>query len=564
MSPPSRSRTKTKTSSRLLSGVLPFEPSRIPAELIAGLTLAALGVPEVLGYAKIAGMPVVTGLFTLVLPSMVFVLFCSSRHLVIGADSATAAILASSLAGSAPLASPRYVALAGTAALVTGACLLAVRVVRLGFVANFLSRTVLVGFLTGVGISVAISQLGEMLGMPSDSRSTLRQVLELARGLSGIHTPTALTSLAVMLVVAGTRKLTRRLPGALVAVIAAILVSWWADLGQHQIALVGSVPNGLPSLRLPQLSLPDLQLVLKPALAMVVVILAQSSATSRSYAAKYGETVDENLDLVGLAVANVAASLSGTFVVNGSPTKTQMVDGAGGRSQLAQLSTALVVVLVLLFFTAPLAHLPLAALSTIVFLIGLQLIDLQGMKKILSVRRHEFVVALLTTAAVVVVGVEQGVILAVLASIIDHLRHSYAPHNSVLVRGADQHWHAVAPDPRAQSAPGLLIFRFGSSLYYANAHNLYEQVLTLLDAQEQVTCVCLDLVAVGDIDYSAAATLQRLQQQLSERDVRLVFAQIPAKVQSQLDKYGISKLVGAEACCETLEDAVKLAAATAS
>ena len=221
---------------------------------------------------------------------------------------------------------------------------------------------------------------------------------------------------------------------------------------------------------------------------MFVVILAQSAATSRAYAGKYEEAFNENTDLVGLGAANVAAALSGTFVVNGSPTKTQVVDSAGGRSQLAQLTTSAVVLIVLVLLTGPLAYLPEAALAAVVFLIAAGLIDIAGMRRILASRRHEFVIALLTTAAVVILGVEEGIVLAVVASIIDHLRHSYHPLNSVLVKSPAGHWHAVPVRPGARTEEGLVIYRFGSSLYYANASRLIDDV-TALTAHGQPAAV---------------------------------------------------------------------------
>ncbi|MDB4985047.1 MAG: SulP family inorganic anion transporter [Myxococcaceae bacterium] len=549
-------RIKTHTRLRLLEGILPFTTARLPAELFAGLTLAALGIPEVLGYAKIAGMPLVTGLFTMLLPPLVFAVFCSSRHLVIGADSATAAILAASLSSIAEPASDRYVALASLSALVAGACLLGARMIRLGFIANFLSRTVLVGFLTGVGISVAASQLADMLGLHSEGEGTLGKLLSVAKAVPQLHLPTALLSLAVIVVVSTSERIAPRIPAALFAIVAAIVISRFGHLDGHQIALLGPVPHGLPRLGFPELRWADVQRVLKPSLSMLVVIVAQSSATSRSYAAKYDETFDENLDLVGLGLANLGAGLTGAFVVNGSPTKTQIVDSAGGRSQVAMLATAVVVVVVLAFLTGPLAYLPIAALASVVFLIGVSLIDLRGMRQILRVRRHEFAVALSTTCAVVLLGVEEGVILAIFASIVDHLRHSYTPHNSVLVRADNGRWHIVRPFPEARSAPGLLIFRFGSSLYYANAHNLYEQVQTFLGVQPPLSRLCLDCVAIGDIDYTAAGVLQRLHAQLERRNVRLVFTQVSRKVRRELDKYGISTLVTEQAYFEAPEDVI--------
>src|SRR5271165_3693935 len=443
----------------VLQGVLPIDRSRVSTDMLAGLTLAALGVPEVLGYAKIAGMPLVTGLYTLLLPMAVFAVLGSSRHLVVAADSATAAILAAALAGLAVAGSERYVRLAGLAALLTGGLLLAARLARLGFLDNCLSRTVLVGFLTGVGIQVAAGQLPDMLGITAAGQQTLPRLLKVVRALPHAHPAEVAISIGVIVIVVAARRIARRIPGPLIAVIIAISVSRAAGLARHGVAVVGPVPRGLPSLGLPAFGWHNVASLLGAAASMFVVILAQSAATSRAYAAKYEEEFSEDTDLVGLGAANIAAAFSGTFVVNGSPTKAQMVDSAGGRSQLAQLTASAVALVVLVLFTGPLAYLPDAALAAVVFLIAVQLIDVPEMRRIRAARRREFAVALLATAAVVILGVEDGIVLAVVASVVDHLRHSYSPFNSVLVKSAAGHWQPVPVAPGARTEEGLVVYR---------------------------------------------------------------------------------------------------------
>ena len=536
----------------VMKGLLPIHPSQVPADLLAGITLAALGIPEVLGYAKIAGMPVVTGLYTMLIPLAVFAVLGSSRHLVVGADSATAAILAATLTGLAVAGSAQYVTLAGLVALLAGGMLLLARLARLGFLANFLSRTVLVGFLTGVGIQVAVSQLPDMLGVTAAGKQTPAKLLDLVRALPHAHRADIAVSIGVLLVVLTARRITRRIPGPLIAVIIAIIVSRAADLAGRGVAVVGAVPSGLPHLGAPALGLHDAVMLLGAAASMFVVILAQSAATSRAYAMKYEETsFSEDTDLVGLGAANLAAAFSGTFVVNGSPTKTQMVDDAGGRSQLAQLTTAAVVLVVLLLLTGPLAYLPAAALATVVFLIAVELIDVSGMRRILTCRRHEFAVALLTTAAVVVLGVEEGLVVAVVASIIDHLRHSYHPLNSVLKRAPAGHWRSIPVAPGARTEEGLVVYRFGTSLYYANASRLGEDVTALVGHGGPLCWMVLDCAAIGDIDYTAAGALTRVVEQLHKRHVRFAFSTVLGPVRGQLDRYGINASLGPDAYYDT-------------
>ena len=358
----------------MLEGILPLDRARIPVDVVAGITLAALAIPEVMGYTKIAGMPVITGLYTIVLPLALYALFGSSRHLVVGADSASAAILAAGLAGMAATASGQYVALAGLVALISAAFLFLARLVRLGFLADFLSRTVLIGFLTGVGIQVAMGQVAGMLGVSAGTGGTLEKFWHTIQNVGDTSGYTLLVSLAVLAVILGGKYVTTVIPGALIAVIGAIAVSWAVDLEADGVAVLGPVPSGLPSFGLPDVAWSDVKPLLTTAFSIFVVILAQSAATSRAYAAKYGDRFSEDVDLVGLGFANVGAGLTGTFVVNGSPTKTQMVDSAGGRSQVAALTTVGIVVIVLLFLTKPLQYMPEAVLSSVVFLIGIELV----------------------------------------------------------------------------------------------------------------------------------------------------------------------------------------------
>jgi SulP family sulfate permease len=390
----------------MLQGVLPIKPSQVPAEIIAGLTLAALAIPEVMGYTKISGTPVITGLYTILIPMALFAMVGSSRHLVVGADSATAAILAAGLVELASVGSDEYVASAAVLAFMAA------------------------GFL----------------------------------------------------------------------------------------------------------------------------ILAQSAATSRAYAARYNERFSEDTDLVGLAAANIGAGLSGTFVVNGSPTKTQMVDSAGGRTQLSLLVTTAIVLVALLFLTAPLAYMPEAVLSAVVFLIGVDLIDIAGMKKIYRERRSEYWVALITTLMVILVGVEQGIILAIVLSLIDHTRRGYRPKNALL---SPTESGVMKPQPVAsgvQSLPGLVIYRFTHSMYYANAEQLFEEITQLAkSADPPLRWLCLDASAVDDVDFSAAETLRSLFGVLKDKGIRLVVAQVMEDVREE-SRYQLDQLFGKDAFYETLDD----------
>jgi high affinity sulfate transporter 1 len=541
----------------ILQGVLPVHATQIPAEIIAGATLAALAIPEVMGYTKIAGTPVITGLYTLLIPTALFALFGSSRHLVVGADSATAAILAAGLVGLAAVGSGEYVALAGVLAFMAAGFLLIARLLRLGFMADFLSRTVLIGFLTGVGIQVALGQAGGMLGITSSGHSTLEKLSNTIRHIEGLNFYALATALSVLVVIVGSKRVSKKIPGALIAVVGAIIAGRTLNLETHM-QMLGNVPSGLPHIALPDVpwSWSLIQKLVPVAFAMFVVILAQSAATSRAYAARYNERFSENIDLIGLGFANIGAGLTGTFVVNGSPTKTQMVNSAGGRTQLSLLVTVIIVLLVLLFLTAPLSYLPEAVLSAVVFLVGIDLIDVEGMRNIYVQRRSEFWVALITALMVVFVGVEQGILLAIVLSLIDHTRRGYRPQNVVLVPG-ESGWNAQPVATAAQALPGLIVYRFTHSMYYANAQQLSDEITELVKrTQPPLRWLCIDASAVDDVDYSAAETLRSLFPILRQQGVRLVVTQVMEDVKER-SRYELLQLFGEHSFYETLGQVVQ-------
>jgi len=542
----------------ILQGVLPITAARVPAEIVAGITLAAIAVPEVMGYTKIAGTPVITGLYTMLIPTALFAVFGSSRHLVVGADSATAAILASALVGIAATGSEQYVALAGVLALMTAGFLIVARLMRVGFLADFLSRTVLIGFLTGVGVQVALGQMAGMLGLDAGGHGTLGKLWSDLEQIGQVNRYSLTIALTVLVVIVGLKALSKKIPGALIAAIGAVVASWAFGLDK-EVHVVGAVPGGLPYLGLPKVdwSWSVMATLMPTAFAMFVVILAQSAATARAYSTRYDESFSENTDLVGLALANVGAGLSGTFVVNGSPTKTQIVDSAGGRTQLSLLVMAMIVLLILLFLTAPLAYMPEAALSAIVFMIGAALIDVAGMRRIFEQRRSEFWVALVTALTVVIVGVQQGILLAIALSLIEHTRHGYRPKTAVIVPSESGGRQPLPVATIAQAAPGLIVYRFTHSLYYANAHQLSDEISVLANnAEPPLHWLCIDASAVDDVDYSAAETLRSVHARLKAKGIRLVIAEVMEDVKTNT-RYQLREVFGADAFYDTLEDVVK-------
>ncbi len=544
----------------ILQGILPLNRSQAASDVIAGITLAAVAIPTVMGYTRIAGTPAITGLYTILLPMVVFALFGSSRHLVVGADSATAAILASGLGGLAVAGTPEYTALSGVLAVMAAVILAGARLIRLGFLADFLSHTVLIGFLTGVGIQVALGEIGGMLGLPRIGHGTVDRLAHAVRHLQQTNHYTLMTAAVVLAVILLSRKISKKIPGPLIAVIGAIAVSWVLNLQEYGVHVLGPVLKGLPKFGLPKgaMNVALIWKLLPTAFSIFVVILAQSAATSRAYAARFGENLDQNMDLVGLSLANLGAGLTGTFVVNGSPTKTEMAAGAGGRSQLAQIVTGLIVLLVLLFLTKPLEFMPVATLSAVVFVIGIDLIDVSGMKQIYRQRPAEFVVALITAVVVIFGSVEQGILLAVILSLVSHTRHGYRPRNGVIVPAKPEGWKSRPVNTNAQFLPGLMIYRFSHGMYYANSDMLSREVISLAKgAEPPLIWFCISAGAVDDIDFSAAATLRSLEKMLKEHGTKLVFAEVEDDVYSQLERSGIVDQVGRDAFFATTGDAIR-------
>ena len=541
----------------LFRGMRPFRSAHGLRDSLAGIELAAMSIPQALGYASIAGMPAVSGLYTLFLPLLAFAAFGSSRYLVVAADSATAAILAGGVSGMAPVASPRYVALAGMVALLTAALLLLARLLRLGFLADFLSRTVLVGFLTGVGFQVGIAVLGSMLGLEVHSHRTVGQLAEIAGSLSRVELPSLGLSAVVVAGVLALDRLAPRVPGPLIAVAGAIAASAIFDFAGHGIGIIGPVTGGLPHAGLPGVSWKDIEPLIPVAGSCVVMIVAQSAATARIYALRHHQRPDDNADLAGLAAANAAAALSGTFVVNGSPTQTAMAERSGGQSQVTHVAAAAAVSLVLLFLTGPFQYLPRCVLGAIVFLVAIRLTDLRGLRAIRQESPGEYILALTTAAVVVLVGVEQGIVLAMVLSLLRVVRHSYRPHTAVLVRGQTGIWQLTPAVRGAVTEPGVAVYRFSAVLFYANAGMFSDKIRGLAGpAPSPLRWLVVDAGAITNVDYTAAQVVRELQQDLARRGVELVFAHVQSDLKPDLDRHRLTEAIGPSRIFDSLHEAL--------
>ncbi len=560
-SPSSNSKQNTswwkKVSGLLFQSIRPFSGARAIRDAIAGVELAAINVPQVLGYTKIAGMPVVTGLYTLLLPPLAFAIFGSSRFLVVGADSATAALLAGGLSHMAPLASAKYISLAATVALLTAGFLLISRAFKLGFLADFLSRTVLLGFLAGVGFQVSIAVLGEMLGIEIQASQTVEQLGQLFHALAQIHWPTLALSISVITMIFTLSRFAPRVPAPLLSVACAIAASQLFHFSSQGIAIIGPVAGGFPRLAIPDVSFSDIERLVSLAASCFVIIVGQSAATARTYAVRHHQDLDENSDLVGLSAANVVAGLSGTFVVNGSPTQTSMVESSGGRSQIAQMTTAIVVAFILLVATKPLQYLPRCVLGAVVFTIAVRLIHLRDLAQIRRESPAEFTLAIVTAFAVLLVGVEKGIILAMVLSLLRIVDHNYRPHTGLLTLDENKVWKSIPLDSKTFTQPGLVIYRFGAALFYANAEGFSKELRQIAARRtSSLRWIIVDSEAITQLDYTAAQVVIDLNKDLARQKIQLAFARVHSYLKTDMDRHHVTEAIGNQFIFPRLHEAL--------
>jgi high affinity sulfate transporter 1 len=544
-----------------------YQRSWISTDVIAGATLSAIAIPEVMGYTSISQTPLVTGLYTVIFPTMLFVLLGSSRLLVVGADSATAALLsaglmAGTIAGMTP-GSPKWVAYCSVVAIFCGVLLLLARVLRLGFLGDFLSASVLIGFLTGVGVQVFSGQIPDMLGIAKGTGNWFEQQWHLITNIGSLDWWTTGFAVITVGVILGFKRFLPKVPGAVVAVVITIVVSTVTSAASHGVAVVGSVQGGFPPIGLPPgVTWSDVQndgaALLGIAFSCFVLIIAQSAATSRSFAMKHGQKVDVNRDIVGLSGANFAAGLSGTFVVNGSPTKTQILDEQKGKTQLANLTMSVIVLLFTMFFTGLLDNMPKAVLAGIVFLIGVDLVDIKGLKGVLAINKAEFGIAVLTAVVVCAVGVEQGIVLAIVVSLLNLIRRQYLPKDYVVRISATDDPTYVPVAPGTVSVPGLIMFRYDAELFYANVNRFVDDVQNLIEsAPEPVEWLVLDASSLDSVDYSAGKALAGLTEYLESRKITLVLARVDTGLYNTLKLFGVVQYIGEQNIHGNLVDAYR-------
>jgi high affinity sulfate transporter 1 len=426
------------------------------------------------------------------------------------------------LAGGDPV---RYAALAGGLTLLAGAILLIAGVARLGLIADFLSEPVLLGYQAGLALVVIASQLPRLVGLQVEAESTLGRFYEVLRGLPDISIPTSLIGLATLAIVILVRRWRPAVPGALFALVVFAVAAYAFDLASHGVAVLGEIPSGFPQIAIPDVGWGDLRSLLPAAAAISLLAAADTLVSSRAFAVRGGYAVDANRDLVGLGTANLSSAVSGGITISASAARTAVAESVGSKSQVAGLTAAVLMVVVLLVLTGPLSYVPVAALAAIVIAAVLRLIEISALRTLYIVRRVEFVIALAAMAGVVAVGVLEGVVIAMGLSLLDFLWRTSRPHDAVLgwVPGRAG-CHDVVRVKDAATVAGVLVYRFDAPLFYANAEQFRSRVRALVRRHHDTRVVVLDASAIADIDVTAGRMLGELRDELEARDVRLVVA----------------------------------------
>jgi high affinity sulfate transporter 1 len=543
-----------------LSTLRHYDPAWLRHDIVAGLVLTSMLVPVGVAYAVASGVPAINGLYATIIPLLAYALFGPSRILVLGPDSSLAAVILAvvlPLSGGDPI---RAVALAGMMAIVSGIVCIGAGLAKLGFITELLSKPIRYGYLNGIALTVLVSQLPKLFGVSTEGDGPLREVLAIgSQILGGGVNWTAFFVGAGTLVVILLLKGNKAIPGILIAVVSATAVVGLLGLEKRAgISVLGSLPQGLPSLAIPWIRPEDLTAVISGGLAVALISFADTSVLSRSYAARTKTYVNPNQELVGLGAANLAAGFFQGFPISSSSSRTPVAEAAGAKTQMTGVVGALAVALLLVAAPDLLQHLPSPALAAVVIASAIGLIEVRDLIRIFRVQQWEFWLSMLCFAGVAVFGAIPGIALAVALAIMEFLWSAWRPHSAVLGRAAGvKGYHDIGRYPDARLVPGLVLFRWDAPLFFANAELFQERVIEA--AENSPTAVRWLVVAaepVTGVDITAADMLADLDHTLREAGIELCFAELKDPVKDRLKRFGLFTQLGDDAFFPTIESAV--------
>ena len=528
--------------------LLSYNPRWLPKDLIAGLVLTALLVPQGMAYAELAGLPAITGLYTSILCLVGYALFGPSRILVLGPDSSLGPMIAATIlplvaAGGDP---QRAVALASALALMTGAITVLTGVCRLGFVADLISKPTMIGYMNGLALTILVGQLPKLFGFSVDAEGFLGEVMGFVNGVAtGETVPAALAiGLSGLILIVVCQRVLPRVPGVLIVVVLSILAVGLFGLGERGVSLVGVLPQGFPPLTIPDVGFSDLALLLAGALGIALVSLADTISTATAFAARTGQVVDGNREMVGIGAANIGAGLFQGFPVSTSGSRTAVAQQVGAKSQVTGLVGAAAITLILLLAPGILQNLPQPTLAAVVIAASISLADIPGTLRLYRLRRTEFALSIAAFIGVVALGVLPGIAVAVALSIGNVFRRAWWPYQTILGRVPGvPGFHDVRSYPDAERLPGCVIFRFDAQLIFANARTFREQIRKLARSEPPRKWIIVAAEPITDVDTTAADMLRDIDEELNASDVHLVFAEMKDPVRRKIDRYELTRTI---------------------
>ena len=504
------------------------------------MVLAAILVPQGMAYAELAGLPAVTGLYTTIACLVAYAVFGPSKVLVLGPDSSVSPLILAAITPLIVTNDPSTaIALAGMLAILVGLIEIGLGMAKLGFVADLLSSEVRVGYLNGLAVTIIVGQLPKLFGFSTNADNFIAEVRAFFHGLDETNRTTLVTGLCTLAVLLVLPRLTRRLPAVLVAVVGVTVVSAVLDLAAHGVRTVGSLPQGVPAPALPWTKLSDVGPLLIGAVGITMVSLTDTIATATSFAARRGDEVNADQEMVGIGTSNIAAGFFQGFAVSVSGSRTAVADQSGAKTQLTGVVGAGLVVLLLLFLNGLLADLPQTALAAVVITAALSLTDLTALRRFFQVRTSSFIVSLVATAGVMLFGVLQGIVIAIVLIVLLFFKRSWWPHGAVLGEVPELGgWHSTTRYPEAAELPGIVVYRWEAPLFFANCGQFRDQVRKLARGRAPAWIV-LQCEAVTDIDVTASAVLETLDKELNAAGTRLAFVELRDRLQGLVRRYGL-------------------------
>jgi high affinity sulfate transporter 1 len=528
------------------------------ADLLAGAVLAAILVPQGMAYAELAGLPAVTGLYTTIACLVGYAVLGPSRVLVLGPDSSISPLILAAITPLLVTGDPATaIALAGMLAVLVGLTEIGLGLGKLGFVADLLSKEVQVGYMNGLAITIIVGQLPKLFGFSTHADSFLAELRAFVENLDQTQTTTLVVGVAVLVGLLVLPRITTRLPAVLVGVVGATVASAVFGLADSGVATVGALPQGVPTPTFPWTNAGDVVPLLIAAVGITLVSLTDTIATATSFAVRRGDEVEPNQEMIGMGAANIAAGLFQGFAVSTSGSRTAVAEQSGAKSQVTGLVGAGLVAALLLFLNSLLADLPQTALAAVVIVAALSLMDLGLLRRYLRVRRSALAVSLVATAGVMLLGVLQGIVVAVTLAILLFFRRNWWPHGAVLgtVEGVEG-WHDVDTHPDAQQIPGVVVYRWEAPLFFANAGSFRQQIRHLV-RDRRPEWVVIQCEAVTDVDVTAAEMLEQLDNELNAAGVHMAFAELRSRLQDLTLRYGLLETLDREHFYPTLEAALQ-------